>query len=318
MSFRREKFVPKGGPDGGNGGRGGHVILEADPNRHSLLDLRIQKIVRAGRGEHGLGSQCYGKNGEDRTVPVPLGTQVWDDTNATLLADLSLPHQRFIVARGGRGGRGNMAFKSSTRQAPRHSEKGQVGQNREVRLELKLLADVGLVGLPNAGKSTLLSVITAAKPRIADYPFTTLTPNLGVVRLQNHTSAVIADIPGLIEGAHAGAGLGDQFLRHIERTEILIHLISGDQPDFIESYALIRAELEKHNPVLLQKMELVAITKADIALGLPHFCENLDRLARHLTFKPHVISALSGEGIAELTHSIADAQSQGSEIESAL
>ena len=268
VSFRREKYVPKGGPDGGDGGNGGDVVFVADPNKNTLLDFMGRHHWHAPRGEAGQGKKMAGKNGDTLEIPVPLGTLVHDRDHGILLADLETPGKRIVIARAGRGGRGNWHFKTPTNQAPRYAEPGTLGQERNLRLELKLIADVGLVGMPNAGKSTLLSVISAARPKIADYPFTTLEPQLGIVELIGDRRMVVADIPGLIEGAQHGAGLGHAFLRHIERTKIIVHLIDlfpldGSNP--IENYRKIRSELEAFSPELANKKEIIAANKIDLA-----------------------------------------------------
>jgi GTP-binding protein len=266
VSFLREKYVPLGGPDGGDGGRGGDIILVADEGLTTLLDLRYRHHLTAKRGGHGLGKTKHGRNGETLIVPVPTGTLIYDLETDELLADMIEHKQEVVLLKGGMGGRGNARFQTSTNRAPRHAQPGEPGEERELRLELKLLADVGLVGLPNAGKSTLISSISAAKPKIADYPFTTLTPNLGVVRFGNFQSFVVADIPGLIEGASDGHGLGTRFLRHIERTALFLHLVdfSGMQPDDpYEQFDMINTELTRHNPKLATKPQFVVLTKID-------------------------------------------------------
>ncbi|WP_428936983.1 GTPase ObgE [Fontivita pretiosa] len=268
VSFRREKYVPKGGPDGGDGGDGGSVIFVADPNKNTLMDFAGRHHWKAQRGQAGMGKKMAGKAGEDLIIPVPPGTLIYDLDQGILLADLDAPGKRAVVARGGRGGRGNWHFKSPTNQAPRYAEPGEPGQERNLRLVLKLIADVGLVGMPNAGKSTLLSVVSAARPKIADYPFTTLQPQLGIAELSGDRRIVIADIPGLIEGARHGAGLGHAFLRHIERTKIIVHLIDlypMDGSDPAENYRKIRRELEAFSPELARKRELVVANKIDLA-----------------------------------------------------
>ncbi|HXX81085.1 MAG TPA: GTPase ObgE, partial [Thermodesulfovibrionales bacterium] len=268
VSFRREKYVPRGGPNGGDGGRGGHIILRADHELNTLLDLRYQRHYRAKRGQHGMGKDMHGRDGDDLIIPVPVGTVVKDEETGEILGDLDADEKEFIAAKGGKGGLGNAHFATPTRQAPTFAQPGQEGEEKTLIIELKLLADVGLIGLPNAGKSTLISVISAAKPKIADYPFTTLAPNLGVVKLENFRSFVIADIPGLIEGAHKGAGLGFQFLRHVERTSLLLHLIdiskmsSGDP---VDNLTTINRELEFHSGTLMKKPQIVVATKLDVA-----------------------------------------------------
>src|SRR5947208_9978591 len=268
VSFRREKYIPKGGPDGGDGGNGGSVVMVADPNKNTLLDFSGRHHWHAKKGEAGMGKKMYGKGAEDLVILVPPGTQIYDTDNQILIADLDEPGKRVVVAQGGNGGRGNWHFKSSTNQTPRYAEPGTEGQERNLKLQLKLIADVGLVGMPNAGKSTLLSVISAARPKIADYPFTTLEPQLGIVELDAERRIVVADIPGLIEGAQHGAGLGHAFLRHIERTKIIVHLLDLfplDGSDPAENYRKIRGELEAFSPELAQKREVIAANKLDLA-----------------------------------------------------
>ena len=264
VSFRREKHVPRGGPDGGDGGRGGHVILEVNPNLHTLLDLRYKQQYRAGRGGHGMGKKMHGRNGEDVVIAVPPGTAIRDSETKEIIAELTKPHQRKMVALGGRGGRGNARFATSTKRTPRTCEEGSEGQERALDMELKLIANVGLVGLPNAGKSTLLARLSAAHPKIANYPFTTLQPNLGIVRRGEFDSFVVADIPGLIEGAHKGKGLGIQFLRHIERTEVLVFMIECTRTDPRGDFQTLQEELRQFNPKLLEKERIVAISKIDL------------------------------------------------------
>jgi GTP-binding protein len=296
VSFRREKFVPRGGPAGGNGGKGGDVILRADKSLNTLLTFKHQVHFKAERGGHGGSTNKQGRTGEDCVIPVPAGTAVYLRESNEQVADLILDGQEAVVARGGRGGRGNAAFKSSTNQVPRVAERGEPGEELWLRLELKLIADVGTVGVPNAGKSTLLSVVSRAKPKIADYPFTTLTPNLGVV-VVDHRDFVLADIPGLIEGAHTGIGLGHQFLRHIERTRIVIHLLNGLSPDPIGDFDAINAELELFNPLLADKPQIVALNKID----QPEVAELWPRIEAELKERgvdePMAISALTGQGV---------------------
>jgi len=263
VSFRREKFVPKGGPDGGDGGRGGSIILRANRHMTTLLDFHYRNQYKAKRGEHGLGARRTGKSAEDIVLEVPVGTLVRNADTGKQMADMVEHGEEVIVARGGRGGRGNAAFATSTNQAPRHYELGDDGEEAELELELRLLADVGLVGLPNAGKSTLISVITAARPKIADYPFTTLTPNLGIVQTGLGTGFVVADIPGLIEGAHLGRGLGVQFLRHIQRTRVLVFLLDATNPDPKADYNLLLNELRSFDATLLKKPRVATLTKMD-------------------------------------------------------
>lgn len=274
ISFRREKFVPKGGPDGGDGGDGGSVYIVADRNLATLLDFRYAPHYKAERGAHGQGSRKSGVSGKDVIIKVPCGTLVKDAQTGELLADLTEHDAKILVAKGGKGGRGNQHFATPTNRAPRYAEKGQPGEERWIELELKLLADVGLVGFPNAGKSTLISVLSAAKPKIADYPFTTLEPNLGIVRYQDYKSFVMADIPGIIEGASEGKGLGLKFLKHIERTKVLAILIPATSDDPKREYKILTTELKKFSPALAEKPKLVVVTKMDIApegFALPKF-----------------------------------------------
>jgi GTP-binding protein len=302
VSFRREKYVPRGGPDGGDGGRGGHIIFKATDKLNTLLDLRYQREYKAEKGQHGMGKKMHGKNGKDLIIPVPVGTIVKDADTEDVLVDLDGRGKEFIVVKGGRGGLGNAHFATPTRQAPRFAQKGEEAETKHLIIELKLFADVGLIGLPNAGKSTLLSVISSARPKIADYPFTTLTPALGVVKLENYRSFVVADIPGLIEGAHRGVGLGFQFLRHVERTSILLHLvdISGmGEGDPVENFEKINKELELYNPKLVEKPQVVIGTKLDVADNK----ERLNRLSQYcktnaIDFFP--VSAVTGNGIKQL------------------
>ena len=300
VSFRREKFVPKGGPEGGDGGDGGDVIFVADPAESTLMDFASQHHWKAGRGQGGMGSRCAGKNGQDLIVKVPPGTLIYDEEHGVLLADLDAPDKQVVVAKGGRGGRGNWHFRSSTNQAPRYAEPGTEGQERNLKLELKLIADVGLVGMPNAGKSTMLSAISAARPKVADYPFTTLNPQLGIAELPGERRIVFADIPGLIEGAQSGAGLGHAFLRHIERTRIIVHLVDlfpSDGSDPAENYRIIRRELEAFSPELAAKHEIIGANKMDIAID----DEQLDQLRAGLAGKEIIpISGVSQQGVREL------------------
>ena len=270
VSFRREKFIPLGGPDGGDGGKGGDVWLQADENLNTLVDFRHQKQFRARRGEGGMGSQMYGKGGEDEVIPVPVGTVVHNVDTDEVIGDLTEHGQRLLVARGGHGGLGNMHFKSSVNRSPRRSTPGGEGEQRTLRLELKLLADVGLLGFPNAGKSTFIRAVSAATPKVADYPFTTLYPNLGVVSVEPHRSFVIADIPGLIEGAADGAGLGSVFLRHVQRTRLLLHLVDiapmegGVEASPVEQVRAIEHELRKYDPAMLDKPRWLVLNKSDL------------------------------------------------------
>ncbi len=294
VSFRREKYVPKGGPDGGDGGDGGDVILRADANLSTLLDFKYRPSFKAERAEHGKGSNKHGRNGKDCYIRVPRGTLVRDVNTGEFLGDLIEDGQTLIVARGGRGGRGNARFVSATNRAPRDWEPGEFGQERELELELKLIADVGLVGMPNSGKSTLISKISAARPKIADYPFTTLRPNLGIVRYRQFDSFVVADIPGLIEGAHLGKGLGHEFLRHIERTKVLVVLIDCTSEDYVREYELLMRELVKFNAELPARVGIVALTKTDLR---PEEDLQVAGLPAESVLK---ISSVTGEGLPEL------------------
>ncbi len=268
VSFRREKYIPKGGPDGGDGGRGGSIVFLADASENTLMTFAGKHHWKADRGKDGMGKKMAGVGGETLTIKVPVGTLFFDEDHHILLADLDKPGRKVVMARGGRGGRGNWHFRSPTNQTPRYAEPGTLGQERHLKLELKLIADIGLVGLPNAGKSTLLAAVSAAKPKIASYPFTTLQPQLGIAEISGHRRLVVADIPGLIEGAHSGAGLGHDFLRHIERTKIIVHLLDLFPPDGTtpaENYRAIRKELEAFSPMLAEKQEIIAANKIDLA-----------------------------------------------------
>jgi GTPase len=301
LTFRREKYVPRGGPDGGNGGRGGHVILEVSKELNSLQEYRYRHHFVAPRGGRGGGSRRHGRDGTDVVLQVPPGTLVKDEDGNTL-ADLVAPRQRLVIASGGRGGRGNASFKSATRQTPRFAELGEPGESRWLQMELKLIADVGLVGLPNAGKSTLLAAATAARPKIADYPFTTLEPLLGVVQLADDASFVMADLPGLIEGAHAGAGLGLQFLRHIERTRVVIHVIDAaakDRQQLWNDYQLVRTELKKYSAALARRPQLIALNKMDAVDEPSEVLAFRQRLVK-LRQRSFPISAATGEGVQDL------------------
>ena len=304
VSFRREKYVPKGGPDGGDGGDGGNIVFLADTNKDTLLDFSGRHHWRAKRGQPGMGKKMAGLSGHDLLIRVPPGTLIFDCDHQILLADLDSPGKRIVIARGGKGGRGNWHFKSSTNQAPRYAEKGTEGQHRKLRLELKLIADIGLVGMPNAGKSTLLRAISAARPKVADYPFTTLDPQLGIVELGPDRRMVVADIPGLIEGAQHGAGLGHEFLRHVERTKIIVHMLDlypMDGSDPAENYRKIRRELEAFSPALAQKREIVAANKMDLATD----GTALDRLRRQLPGQEvFAISAVSRQGVEDLLEAL--------------
>jgi GTPase len=318
VAFRREKFVPRGGPSGGDGGHGGSIYLEANPNDNTLLRYRYNREFKADRGRHGEGSNCTGHSGSDMILLVPVGTLAYDEQTGETIADLAVPGQRVLIAEGGRGGRGNQNFAKPWHQAPREHEDGSPGEERHLRLELKLLADVGLVGFPNAGKSTLISVISAARPKIANYPFTTLAPNLGVVNADGGTGGhgtelgrtfVVADLPGLIEGAHLGAGLGIRFLRHVERTRLLVHLIDtsdSNVDDPVHSFEVINGELEAFSPALVEKPMIVVATKLDATTDRTRL-EALEDFAKERNLEFHSISAVAGDGVKELVRSIADA-----------
>lgn len=302
LAFRREKFVPRGGPSGGDGGKGGDVWLEADESLNTLLHLRYNPLHIAPRGRHGEGSNCTGHEGADVTVRVPVGTQIFDAATGGLLHDFVTHGQRWLVARGGRGGFGNAHFATSTNRAPRYHQEGSAGEEFELQLELKLLADIGLVGFPNAGKSTLISTISAAKPKIADYPFTTLEPHLGVVDLGDFRTFVVADIPGLIEGAHQGAGLGDRFLRHIERTKLLLHLVdvsSASGRDPVTDYETINRELAAYDDRLARAPQIVVATKID-ALDEPERLESLRARVEQDERKFFAISAVTQAGVRDM------------------
>jgi GTP-binding protein len=298
VAFRREKYVPRGGPAGGHGGKGGDVILEADSHLNTLIHFKRRSHFRAERGEHGGGKNMAGAMGEDAIITVPLGTVARHAETGALLADLVEPGQRIVVAHGGRGGRGNTSFRSSANQAPKIAERGQPGDELWITLELKLIADVGVIGVPNAGKSTLLSVVSAARPKIADYPFTTLQPNLGVVEL-DHRDLVMADIPGLIEGAHEGAGLGHQFLRHIERSRLLVHLLNGASPDPLADFNQINEELRLFSPKLAEKPQLVVLNKIDLPDAQAHW-PAVQQRAGELGLEALQISAVTGQGVPAL------------------
>jgi GTP-binding protein len=307
-AFRREKFVPRGGPSGGDGGRGGDVWLEADESLNTLLHLRYNPEHVAERGRHGEGSNRYGYGGEDRVVRVPVGTQVFDVLTGELAHDFTRDGERWLAAKGGRGGFGNSHFATSTNRAPRYHQEGSAGEEREFQLELKLLADIGLVGFPNAGKSTLISTISAAKPKIADYPFTTLEPHLGVVDMGDYRTFVVADIPGLIEGAHKGAGLGDRFLRHVERTKLLLHLVdvssASGRDDAVSDYETINRELAAYDESLAARPQIVVATKID-ALDEPLRLERLRARAAQDAKPFYAISAATQEGVRELVQAMA-------------
>jgi GTP-binding protein len=308
-AFRREKFVPRGGPSGGDGGVGGDVWLEADEGLNTLLHLRYNPEHKAERGKHGEGSNRYGRDGESITVRLPVGTQVFDAESGELLYDFTEAGQRYLAAKGGKGGWGNAHFATPTRRAPKFHYTGRPGQEKQLQLELKLIADVGLVGFPNAGKSTLISVISAAKPKIADYPFTTLEPNLGVVDMGDFKTFVVADIPGLIEGASEGAGLGDRFLRHVERTKLILHLVdvsSSSGRDPVEDYEVINRELANYNEDLAHRPQIVVATKID-ALDDPERLEAIKTRAKKDRKKFFAISAVANTGVKDLVDAVARA-----------
>jgi GTP-binding protein len=297
VSFRREKFIEFGGPNGGDGGRGGDVIVEAVEGLNTLIDYRYQQHFKAGRGGNGMGKDRHGANGADKIMKVPVGTQIYEEDGETLLADLDRPGERVVIAQGGNGGFGNAHFKSSTNRAPRHANPGQPGEERTIRLRLKLIADAGIVGLPNAGKSTFLAAVSAAKPKIADYPFTTLHPQLGVVSVDGR-EFVIADIPGLIEGAHEGAGLGDRFLGHVERCRVLLHLVDGTSENAGADYRTVRDELDAYGEGLTEKPEIVALSKAD-SMSEEQVEAQKKALNKASKKTPLVLSAHSGKGVPE-------------------
>jgi len=302
VSFRREKFIEFGGPNGGDGGNGGDVVAEAVDGLNTLIDYRYQQHFTAGNGRAGMGKDRHGANGADVVLKVPVGTQIYDEDEATLLADLTEVGQRVVLARGGNGGFGNAHFKTSTNRAPRHANPGQAGVELTLRLRLKLIADAGIIGLPNAGKSTLLAAVSAAKPKIADYPFTTLHPQLGVVEVDGR-EFVLADIPGLIEGAHEGVGLGDRFLAHVERCRVLLHLIDGTGEDAGAAYQTVRAELKAYGHGLADKPEIVALNKAD-ALGAAEIARQVASLKEVAKMTPLVLSAVSGHGVDEVLRAL--------------
>lgn len=308
-AFRREKFIPRGGPSGGDGGVGGSVWLESDEGLNTLLHLRYNPEHKAERGHHGEGSNRFGKDGADAIVRLPVGTQVFDAATEELLFDFTEPGQRFLAAKGGKGGWGNSHFATPTKQAPKYHYDGRPGEEKELQLELKLIADVGLVGFPNAGKSTLISVISAAKPKIADYPFTTLEPNLGVVDMGDFRTFVVADIPGLIEGASEGAGLGDRFLRHVERTKLILHLVdvsSASGRDPVEDYEIINRELANYDADLAGRPQIVVATKID-ALDEPERLESLKKRANKDRKPFFAISSVANQGVKELVSEVSAA-----------
>lgn len=298
VSFLRAKFVPDGGPDGGNGGRGGSVIAECVGGLNTLIDYRYQQHFKAKKGQHGMGSNCTGESADDLVLQLPVGTQIFEEDKETLVADLTKVGQRVVLAEGGKGGLGNQCFKSSTNQAPRQFTPGEPGQERWLWLRMKLMSEAGLLGLPNAGKSTFLASVSRAKPKIADYPFTTLNPQLGVVYVDDN-EFVLADIPGLIEGAHEGVGLGIKFLGHVERAGILLHIIDGTQEDVAAAYKTIRAELKAYSKELAAKKEIVALNKCD-ALTPEEIAEKSAALKKASRKKPYLISAVTGEGVKDV------------------
>lgn len=312
MAFRREKFVPRGGPSGGDGGHGGDILMTSSLSHNTLVHFRFNPEHKSGRGEHGLGSNMSGSAGEPLLLQVPVGTLVYDQDTGELLHDFTRPNQTVVIARGGRGGRGNQHFATSTHQAPREHELGRAGEERYLRLELRLLADAGLVGYPNVGKSTLISRLSAARPKIANYAFTTLEPNLGVVKVgdfPHELSFTIADLPGLIEGAHLGAGLGVQFLKHIERTSVIVHLVdvsdSSGRPDPVEDYKVITEELASFDPELPKRPTILVASKADVAN--PDKLKKLTTYAKRRKLPLYPISAVTGEGVDALKYAIAAA-----------
>lgn len=313
IAFRREKYVPFGGPAGGDGGRGGDVVLEGDEGLSTLLDLKYNREIQAENGHPGEGKDKYGRGGEDRVVRVPVGTQVFDGDSGELIGDVTDHEQRLVVARGGKGGWGNIRFATATDRAPRRAQPGEPGEKRELRLELKVLADVGLLGFPNAGKSTFVSVVSAARPKIADYPFTTLTPNLGVVEIgggprRGGSTFVIADIPGLVPGASEGVGLGHRFLRHLERTRALLHLVTLDpDPDRepVADYRALRHELERFDTVLAMRPQIVALTKADLPEVREAYPALKERFASEVGVTLHLVSAATRDGVDDLVEMLA-------------
>ena len=297
-SFRREKYIEFGGPNGGNGGRGGDVIFEAVPNLNTLIDFRYRQHFKAERGHNGEGKDKFGRKGENLIIKVPVGTEIVADDGETVIKDMLIPYERFTIAKGGDGGDGNAMFKSSTNQAPRRADPGRPGEEMWVWLKLKMIADVGLLGFPNAGKSTFLSAVTSARPKIADYPFTTLHPNLGIAKIDDE-EMLIADIPGIIEGAHEGIGLGDHFLRHVERCAVLLHLIDGTEEDVAGRYKAIRKELKLYSPVLAQKQEIIVLNKID-ALTAEEITEKAKALQKAGRKKPMLMSGAAHTGTTEV------------------
>lgn len=301
-SFRREKYIEFGGPNGGNGGRGGDVIFEAVPNLNTLIDFRYRQHFKAERGHNGEGKDKFGRKGENLIIKVPVGTQIVADDDETIIKDMLTPYERFTIAKGGDGGYGNAMFKTSTNQAPRRADPGQPGEEMWVWLKLKMIADIGLLGFPNAGKSTFLSAVTSARPKIADYPFTTLHPNLGIAKIDDE-EMLIADIPGIIEGAHDGVGLGDHFLRHVERCAVLLHLIDGTEEDVAGRYKAIRKELKLYSPALAQKREIVVLNKTD-ALTPEEIDEKTKALQKACRKKPMPMSGAAHAGTTEVLRAL--------------
>ena len=310
VAFRRERFIEHGGPDGGNGGRGGDIVFEAVQNLNTLIDFRYTQHFRGKKGGNGAGSDRTGAGAPTVHIKVPVGTQIFDDDQETMLADLDVPGKRITLLRGGDGGFGNATFKSSTNRAPRRADKGWPGEERWIWLRLKLIADAGLVGLPNAGKSTFLSVVSAARPKIADYPFTTLHPQLGVVRMDMTREFIIADIPGLIEGAHEGVGLGDRFLGHVERCAVLLHLIDGAAGHVVQQWRTVRGELEQYGGGLAEKPEIIALNKSD-AMTPRQISDRRRQLTEASGAPVHVISAIAGQGMPELLDALWKAIEEG-------
>ncbi len=301
-AFRHEKYIEFGGPSGGNGGRGGDVVFEAVPNLNTLIDFRYQQHFKAEKGRNGEGSERTGRKGETLVIKVPVGTEIVADDGETIIKDMVTPYERFTIAKGGDGGLGNASYKTSTNQAPRRADPGWPGEEMWVWLRLKIIADVGLLGFPNAGKSTFLSAVTSARPKIADYPFTTLYPNLGLTRIDDE-EMLIADIPGLIEGAHEGTGLGDKFLRHIERCAVLLHIIDGTQKDVAGAYRAIRKELKLYSPVLEKKPQIIVINKID-ALVDEERAAKVREVQKAARKKPLLMSGVSGEGTQAVLHAL--------------
>ncbi len=306
LSFRREKFIELGGPDGGDGGNGGDILFRVDSGLGTLLDFRYKVHYKAGRGAHGMGKKRHGKNGETLVIKVPPGTLIFDDETGEQIADLTETDQEVLIAKGGMGGRGNARFATSTNRAPRHTQPGTPGEEKILRMQLKLLADIGLVGMPNAGKSTLISAVSAARPKIADYPFTTLVPNLGVVSYDGFKTMVMADIPGLIQGASEGHGLGTRFLRHVERTDLFLHLVDlsmMQEGDARENFEMINNELRRHDPALLAKPQIVVLTKSDIT-EVRELHEEIRPWFEEQGYKVLEISAVTGEGLPQLVSTV--------------